>query len=98
MEERVSSLERQLQQEQDIINKLLTSVNFSRNAPFVEEAHNPKRVKLQNQIEKHMLEQTNAIADKRKGAGSTEGRNSKIVERKRVKGVQIRKIHKKFED
>ena len=77
MEERIISLERQLQQKQDIINKLLTSPNVERKAPCVEEVHNPKRAKLQHQIEKDISEQNIAIAQKHKGTNSTERKNSK---------------------
>ena len=77
MEERIISLERQLQQKQEIIDKLLTSPNVEKKALFVEEAYNPKRVKLQHQIEKDISEQNIAIAHKHKGTNSTERKNSK---------------------
>ena len=54
MEERIISLERQLQQKQDIIDKLFTAPIVETKAPFVKEVHNPKRVKLQHQIEKNI--------------------------------------------
>ena len=77
MEERIISLERQLHQKQDIIDKLLTSPNVERKALFVEEAHKPKRVHLQHQIEKDTSVQNNTIAHKNKGTNSTERKNSK---------------------
>ena len=43
----------------------------------MEEAYNPKRVKLQPQIEKDVSEQSIAIAHKHKGTNSTERNNSK---------------------
>ena len=77
MEERIISLERQLQQTQDIIDKLLTSPNVERKALSVEEAYNPKRDKLQPQTEKDISEQNIAAAHKHKGTNSTERKNSK---------------------
>ena len=77
MEERIISLERQLQQKQDIIANLLTAPIVETKAPFVKEVHNPKRVKLQHQTEKNISEQNIATAYMHKGTDSTERQNSK---------------------
>ena len=52
MEERILSLERQLEQKQAIINKLLATPKMEWKASLVEEASNPKRVQSQHEIGK----------------------------------------------
>ena len=53
MEDRILSLERQLEQKQAIINKLLATPKEDRKAFHVEEARNPKRANPKQQIEKN---------------------------------------------